>query len=196
MTWTSSTLPVGVPANFYVSLRRILVPTALDKASAVALDYASALARRFGSELAVLYAFEDSDYAGSSVVEAKLLACFSALRLRHLEARLFLRPGPTSEQVKAVANALGADLVVTSNDYHRRFLSYLTHEETGILRVQGVPCPVVVVNAVVNTHEVVTTSYTRPCELEYYPLPNLFQCNSECPPFSSRHSNKPRLTAT
>jgi hypothetical protein len=66
-----------------------------------------------------------------------------------------------------VANALGADLVVTSNDYHRRFLSYLTHEETGILRVQGVPCPVVVVNAVVNTHEVVTTSYTRPCELEY-----------------------------
>ena len=149
MTWTSSTLPVGVPADFNVSLRRILVPTALDKASAVALDYASALARRFGSELAVLYAFEDSDYAGSSVVEAKLLACFSALRLRHLEARLFLRPGPTGEQVKAVANALGADLVVTSTDYHRRFLSYLTHEETGILRVQGVPCPVVVVNAVV-----------------------------------------------
>src|SRR5271166_2297183 len=43
--------------------RRILAPTGLDEASAVALDYASALARRFGSELALLYAFEGSDYA-------------------------------------------------------------------------------------------------------------------------------------
>ena len=149
MTRTFSTLPVGVPADFSVSLRHILVPTALDKASAVALDYASALARRFGSELAVLYAFEDSDYAGSSVVEAKLLACFSALRLRHLDARVFLRPGAAREQVKAVANAWGADLVITSSDYHHRLLSCLTHAVTGILRVQGVPCPVVVVNGVV-----------------------------------------------
>ena len=62
-----------LPADFCVSLRRILVPTALDEASAVALDYASALARRFGSELALLYAFEGSDYAQSSDVEAKLL---------------------------------------------------------------------------------------------------------------------------
>ena len=156
MSRTCSTLPVGVPADFSVSLRRILVPTALDQASAVALDYASALARRFRSELALLYAFEDSDYAGSSVVEAKLLACFSALRLRHLEARLFLRPGPACEQVKAVANALGADLVVTSSDYHHRFLSYLTnltHAPTDTLRLQGVACPIVVVNAVVTPWE-------------------------------------------
>ena len=149
MTRTCSTLPVGVPVDCTVGLRRILVPTSLDKASAVALGYASALARRSGSELAVLYAFEDSDSAGSSVVEAKLLACFSALRLRHLEARVFLRPGPACEQVKAVANAFGADLVVTSSDYHQRFLSCWTYAETGILRVQGVPCPVVVVNGVV-----------------------------------------------
>ena len=128
---------------------RILVPTALDKASAVALDYASALARRFGSEVALLYAFEGSDYAESSNIEAKLRTCFSALRLRHLKARVFLRPGPTGEQVKAVANALGGDLIVTSRDYHRRFLSYLTRIETGILRVQGVPCPVMLVNAAV-----------------------------------------------
>ena len=153
MSRTCSTLPVGVPADFSVSLRRILVPTALDQASAVALDYASALARRFRSELAVLYAFEDSDYAGSSVVEAKLLACFSALRLRHLEARLFLRPGPACEQVKAVANALGADLVVTSSDYHHRFLSYYDSRRTDTLRVQGVACPIVVVNAVVTPWE-------------------------------------------
>ena len=64
MSRTCSTLPVGFPADFSVSLRRILVPTALDKASAVALDYASALARRFGS---MLYAFEDSGSAGSFV---------------------------------------------------------------------------------------------------------------------------------
>ena len=134
---------------FASALRRILVPTALDKASAVALDYTSALARRFGSEVALLYAFEGSDYAQSSNIEAKLRTCFSALRLRHLKARVFLRPGPTGEQVKAVANALGADLIVTSRDYHRRFLSYLTRIETGILRVQGVPCPVVLVNAAV-----------------------------------------------
>jgi nucleotide-binding universal stress UspA family protein len=139
----------GLPAGFCVSLRRILVPTALDKAWAVALDCASALARRFGSELALLYAFEDSNYAQSSRVEAELWKCFSALRLRHLKARVFLRPGPTGEQVKAVANALGADLIVTSSDYHRRFLSCLTHAETGIVRAKGVPCPVVLVKAVV-----------------------------------------------
>jgi nucleotide-binding universal stress UspA family protein len=138
-----------LPADFCFSLRRILVPIALDKASAVALDYASALARRFSSELAVLYAFEDSDCAQSSNIEAELRTFCSPLRLRRLEFRVFVRPGPTGEQVKAVANALGADLVVTSSDYHRRFLSCLTDAETGILRVQGVACPVVVVSAVV-----------------------------------------------
>jgi nucleotide-binding universal stress UspA family protein len=138
-----------LPADFCFNLRRILVPIAFEQASAVALDYASALARRLGSELAVLYAFEKSDYAQTSNIEAELRRYCSALRLRHLETRVFLRPGPTGEQVKAVANALGADLVVTSSDYHRRFLSYLTHAETGILRVQGVDCPVVVVNAAV-----------------------------------------------
>jgi len=115
------------------------------RCAAVALEYSSALARRFGSELALLYAFEGSDYAQSSNIEAKLRTCFSALRLRHLKARVFLRAGPTGEQVKAVANALGADLIVTSRDYYRRFLSYLTHRQTGILKVQGVPCPVVLV---------------------------------------------------
>jgi len=40
-----------LPRDFCVRPRRILVPTALDEASAVALDYASALARRFGSAL-------------------------------------------------------------------------------------------------------------------------------------------------
>jgi hypothetical protein len=84
-----------LPAAFSFSLRRILVPIALDKASAVACDYASTLAQRFGSELAVLYAFEDSDYAQSSNIEAELRTFCSALRLRHLEVRVFLRPGPT-----------------------------------------------------------------------------------------------------
>ena len=76
--WLVEVLPdEELPADFCVSLRRILVPTALDEDSAVALDYASALARRFGSELALLYAFEGSDYDQSSCVEAKLCACFS-----------------------------------------------------------------------------------------------------------------------
>ena len=134
-----------LPAEFCGSLRRILVPTALDKASAVALDYTSALARRFGSGLALLYVFEGPDYDQSSNIAAELRTCLSALRIWHLKTRVFLRPGPTGEQVKAVANALDADLIVTSCDYHRRFLSFLTYREAGILRVQGVPCPVVLV---------------------------------------------------
>ena len=134
-----------LPADFCVSLRRILVPTALDEDSAVALDYASALARRFGSEITLLYAFEGSDYAQSSCVEAKLWACFSTIRLRHLKARVLLTHGPTGEQVATVANALNADMIVTSCDYHHRFLSYFTHAESGILRVQSIPCPVVLV---------------------------------------------------
>lgn len=137
------------PADFSFRLRRILVPIAFDEASSVARDYASALAQRFGSELAVLYTFQNSDYAQSSNVEAELRTFCSTLRLRRVKYRVFLRPGPTGEQVKAVANALGADLIVASSDYHRRFLSYLTRAETGILRVEGVACPVVVVNAVV-----------------------------------------------
>ena len=107
------------------------------------------MARSFGSELALLYAFQDLASAEISRVEAELSGYFSALRLRHPKARLFLRPGLGCEQVKAVANALGADLIVTSHDYHRRFLSCLTHAEAGALTVQGVPCPVVRVNALV-----------------------------------------------
>lgn len=135
-----------LPPDFCVRPRRILAPTALDEASAVALDYASALARRFGSELTLLYAFEGSDYTQSSNREAELRTCCSALRLRDLKTRVFLKPGPPGEQVKAVADALDADLIVSSCDYHRRFLSYLTHAPTGTLRLQGVACPVVLVN--------------------------------------------------
>jgi len=135
-----------LPANFCVRPRCILVPTALDKASAVALDYASALAWRFGSELTLLYAFQGSDQ--NSCVEAKLWACFSTIRLRHLKARVLLRPGPTGEQVATVANAPSADLIVSSCDYHHRFLSYFTHAGSSIFRVQGIPCPVVLVNPV------------------------------------------------
>jgi hypothetical protein len=67
------------------------------------------------------------------------------IRLRHLKARVLLRPGPTGEQVAIVANALSADLIVTSFDYHHRFLSYFTRAESGILKVQSIPCPVVLV---------------------------------------------------
>ena len=70
--------------------------------------------------------------------------CCSALRLRNLKTRVFLEPG--REQVKAVANALDADLIVTWCDYHRRFLNYLTDAPTGTLRLQGVACPVVLVD--------------------------------------------------
>jgi nucleotide-binding universal stress UspA family protein len=135
-----------LPPYCSVNPRRILAPTALDEASAVALDYASALARRFGSELALLYAFEGSDYAQSSNIEAELRTCCSELRLRDLKTRVFLEPAPPGEQVKAVANALDADLIVTSCDYHRRFLNYLTQAPTGTLRLQGVACPVVLVD--------------------------------------------------
>jgi len=135
-----------LPPDFCVRPRRILAPTALDETSAVAVDYASALAWRFGSELALLYAFEGSDYAQSSNREAELRTCCSALKLRNLKTRVFLEPGPTGERVKDVANALDADLIVTSCDYHRRFLNYLTHAPTGTLRLQGVACPVVLVD--------------------------------------------------
>jgi nucleotide-binding universal stress UspA family protein len=135
-----------VPPDFCGSPRRSLAPTALDEASAVALDYASALARRFGSELALLYAFEGSDYAQSSKIETELLKCCSELRLRNLKTRVCLSAGPPGERVKDVANALDADLIVTSCDYHRRFLNYLTRAPTGTLRLQGVACPVVLVD--------------------------------------------------
>ena len=84
--------------------------------------------------------------AQSSNREGELRTCCSALRLRNLKTRVFLEPGPTGEQFKAVANALDADLIVTSCDYHRRFLNYLTHAPTGPLRPQGVACPVVLVD--------------------------------------------------
>lgn len=82
----------------------------------------------------------------SSNREAELRTCCSALRLRDLKTRVFLEPGPPGERVKGVANALDADLIVSSCDYHRRFLSYSTDAPTGTLRLQGVACPVLLVN--------------------------------------------------
>jgi hypothetical protein len=136
-----------LPSCLSLNLHRIFVPTALDEASVVAVEYALCLALGFDSELALLYTLEDPYSAQNSRAEAELWRCFSALRLRHRKIRLFLRPGPTGEQVKSVANAVGADLIVTSRDYHRRFLSCLTHRETDAFRVEGVACPVVLVNA-------------------------------------------------
>lgn len=136
-----------LPAGFCTNLRRILVPTALDGASTTALQYASAVALGLGSELALLYVFEDSSCAKASCVEAELQRCLAAVRAQGVRARLFLHAGLVGEQVKSVASTLEANLIVTSTDYHRRFLSCLAHEDGGALRIQGVPCPVVLVNA-------------------------------------------------
>jgi nucleotide-binding universal stress UspA family protein len=138
-----------LPAGFCVNLNRILVPTALEGASATALQYASTLALSFGSELVLLHVLEDPACAKASRVEAALWRCFSAIRAQGVRARLFLRAGLVGEQVKAVASALKANLIVTSTDYHRRFLSCLAHEDSGASSIQGVPCPVVLVNAAV-----------------------------------------------
>lgn len=131
----------------WVSLDRILVPTALDDASEIALGYASALALRFGSDLSLLYIIQDPAGREISQLEAKLTRCFSAVRARHPKARLFLRAGVVCDQVKEVSKLTGAGLVVTSTRYHLRFLSCLTCEEkSGVLTLQGIPCPVLLVN--------------------------------------------------
>lgn len=134
-----------LPAGFCVNLRRILVPTALDGASATALRYASTLALGL-SELALLYVFEDPSCAKASRVEAELQRCFSSVRVQGVRARLFLRAGLVGEQVTVVASALKANLIVTSHDYHRRFLSCLARGDNSASVIRGLPCPVVLVN--------------------------------------------------
>jgi hypothetical protein len=126
---------------------RILVPIGLESASAAALLYASGAALRFGSELVLFYAFHDPEDRGASRVEKQLWECLSAVRIRHPTARLFVRAGIVCEQVKAVATSVGAGLIVTSRDYYRRFLSWLTREEAGLLAIRGMPCPVALVDA-------------------------------------------------
>ena len=135
-----------LPAGFCINLRRILVPTALDDPSATALAYASTLALDFGSELALLHVLEDPACAKASRVEAELRRCFEAIRAQELQARLFLRAGLVGEQVQALASALGANLIVVSNEYYRRFLSWPTHEARTVSTIQGLPCPVVLVH--------------------------------------------------
>jgi nucleotide-binding universal stress UspA family protein len=139
----------ALPTGFCVNPHRILVPSALDYPSAIALACASALALRFGSELALLHVLEDPACAKASRVEAALWRCFEAVRAQGVHARLFLRAGVVVEQVKAVASALGASLIVTSHDYHRRFLNCLAHEDGGTSTLRGIPCPIVLVNALV-----------------------------------------------
>ena len=126
---------------------RILVPIALETASAAALWHASTLALKFGSELVVFYAFDDPECRNASRVEGQLRNWLSAVRVRHPTARLFLRAGIVCEQVKAVASAVGASLIVVSRDYYRRFLSWLARDKAGVLAIQGVPCPVALVDA-------------------------------------------------
>jgi hypothetical protein len=126
---------------------RILVPIGLESASAAVLLYASGTALKFGSELVLFYAFDDPECRNASRVERQLWKCLSAVKIRHPTARLFVRAGIVCEQVKAVAAAVGAGLIVMSRDYYRRFLSWLTREEAGLLAVEGMPCPVALVDA-------------------------------------------------
>ena len=137
-----------LPAGFCTKLGRILVPTALDDPSATALEYASALALGFGSELALLHVMEDPMRVRASAIEAEFRKYSAAIQARDLRTRLFLRAGLVCEQVKAVANVLKADLIVTSHDYHHRFLRCLqVYGHRGGSIVQGVQCPVVLVHA-------------------------------------------------
>ena len=74
------------------------------------------------------------------------------------------------EQVKAVASALRASLIVTSHDYYRRFLSYLAHEDGGASPPQGLACPIVLVNASVGpkafgTGAVPLSRHSRPLDV-------------------------------
>jgi hypothetical protein len=126
---------------------RILVPIAWDPASASVLRYASGAALNLGSELVLFYAFDDPECRNASRVERQLWKCLSAVKIRHPTARLFVRAGIVCDQVKAVAGTVGADLVVMSRDYYRRFLSWLAREEAGVLAIGGMPCPVAVVDA-------------------------------------------------
>jgi hypothetical protein len=126
---------------------RILVPIALESVSAAVLLYASGAALKFGSELVLFYAFDNPECPNASRVETQLRNCLSAVKARHPTARLFIRAGIVCEQVKAVATSVGAGLIVMSRDYYRRFLSWLAREEAGLVAIQGMPCPVALVDA-------------------------------------------------
>ena len=125
---------------------RILVPIGLESASATALGYASGLALKFGSELVIVYAFDDPECRNAARIEGQLWKWLSSIRTRHPAARLFLRAGIVCEQVKAVAKAVGAGLIVMSRDYYSRFLSWSAREEAGVLAIPGMPCPVALVD--------------------------------------------------
>lgn len=127
---------------------RILVPIDLQEESALAavLRYASSVAIRFGSELVLFYAFDDPEGRNASRAEKQVWRCLAAVRTRHPTARLFVRAGIVGDQVKAVAASVGAGLIVMSRDYYHRFLSWLAREEAGLLAIQGMPCPVALVD--------------------------------------------------
>lgn len=134
-------------SRIHIKPDRILVPIALESAAVAVLLYASEAASKFGSELILFYAFDDPECRNASRIEKQLSNCLSAVRTRHPTARLFIRAGVVCDQLKAVAASVGAGLVVMSRDYHRRFLSWLAREDTGLLAIQGVPCPVALVDA-------------------------------------------------
>ncbi|MBW0000247.1 MAG: universal stress protein [Verrucomicrobia bacterium] len=126
---------------------RILVPIDLESAPAAVLRYASGAALKFGSELVLFYAFDDPECRHASRVEKQLWKYLSAVRTRHPTARLFVRAGVVGDEVKAVAASVGAGLIVMSRDYYHRFLSWMVREEAGLLTIQGMPCPVALVDA-------------------------------------------------
>src|SRR5689334_13248858 len=101
----------GLWAGRSAHAHRILVPTALDDASALALGYALSLASRFDAELTLLYVFEGPACARALRLESELWRCFSTVRARRPNARLFLRVGLVGQQVKAVAETIGTDLI-------------------------------------------------------------------------------------
>ncbi|QQS40046.1 MAG: efflux RND transporter permease subunit [Acidobacteriota bacterium] len=128
-----------------VEIKKILCPVDLSTESGRALAYAADLAKRLGAELSVLRVVEENDL---DQAEQTLCDWVPEDAREKCSLRETVRKGDLAEQIAAVREEQGADLIVIGTE-HRMFGDETLDEKTfGIIR--GSKCPVVAVSLTID----------------------------------------------
>jgi universal stress protein A len=144
--------------NRTLSIKRILVPTALSSDGSKVIHYAVAFASRFGAELILLHVYEAKGSADLSLnmlddtmVDERRERAEDALREWCAEISetyphcdMCFRSGTPSEEIMFAARDLAADMIVVSTHKHHWYRQVLDKSDAEKL-LRHAPCPVLVV---------------------------------------------------
>jgi len=136
--------------------KNILVPTDFSEPAGQALDYAVGLAEKLGARITVMHTYEipvlgfpdgflvaTADVAGHILngAQERLTALVGPRKGRGVELTPLLKCGEARETIVAVAEEIGADLIVMGT-HGRRGLAHALLGSVAEYVVRASPCPV------------------------------------------------------